>query len=147
MRVLIIALILSQLLFGCSPASQEPKPQESVVKESVVQESKPQVAQAALSYPETARGEVIDNYFGSSVADPYRWLEDDRSEKTKNWVERQNAVTFSYLDKIPYRDKIKDRLLKIWNYEKVSSPFRKEATLTFIKTMAFRIKPWFTAKK
>jgi len=75
-----------------------------------------------LEYPTTEKGTVVDNYFGTEVADPYRWLEDDLSEETAQWVETQNNVTFKYLDQIPFRDKIKKKLEKIWNYEKVGSP-------------------------
>jgi len=75
-----------------------------------------------LDYPITDKGTVVDNYFGTEVADPYRWLEDDLSEETAQWVEAQNEVTFNYLEQIPFRDKIKDQLEKIWNYEKVGSP-------------------------
>lgn len=77
-----------------------------------------------LTYPETTKGTTIDNYFGNEVADPYRWLEDDRSSKTEDWVRSQNIVTQGYLDHIPYRDQIKDRMTKLWNYEKYSSPTR-----------------------
>lgn len=76
-----------------------------------------------LDYPETKKGDVIDTYFSSEVADPYRWLEDDFSDETKAWVEEQNAFTFDYLDQIPYRKKIEERLKELWNYEKVSAPF------------------------
>ena len=69
-----------------------------------------------LEYPETATIDVVDNYFGVEVADPFRWLEDDNSAETKAWVEAQNAVTFDYLAQIPYRQQIKDRLNEIWNY-------------------------------
>ena len=75
-----------------------------------------------LDYPVTEKGTVVDNYFGTEVVDPYRWLEDDLSEETAQWVEAQNEVTFNYLDQIPFRDKIKKQLEKIWNYEKVGSP-------------------------
>lgn len=75
-----------------------------------------------LKYPITQKGVVVDNYFGIEVADPYRWLEDDLSEETAQWVKAQNKVTFNYLDQIPFRDKIKQRLEKLWNYEKVGSP-------------------------
>ena len=78
----------------------------------------------ALTYPETTKGTTVDNYFGNEVADPYRWLEDDRSSKTEDWVKSQNKVTQGYLDHIPYRDQIKDRMTKLWNYEKYSSPTR-----------------------
>lgn len=74
-------------------------------------------------YPETRMDStVVDDYFGTEIADPYRWLEDDQSEETKDWVERQNAVTFSYLDRIPYRDRVKERLEELWDFEKYGSP-------------------------
>jgi prolyl oligopeptidase len=73
-------------------------------------------------YPETRKGDVVDEYFGTEVADPYRWLEDDLSEETAEWVEAQNEVTFNYLDKIPFRSEIKDRLTEQWNYERISAP-------------------------
>ena len=74
-----------------------------------------------LPYPETPRGEVVDNYFGTEVADPYRWLEDDNSEATAAWVEAENAVTQDYLRQIPYRDAIRERLTELWNYPKQGS--------------------------
>lgn len=75
-----------------------------------------------LEYPTTHKGTVIDNYFGAEIADPYRWLENDLSVETGLWVEAQNKVTFSYLDQIPFRDEIKQRLEELWDYEKVGSP-------------------------
>jgi prolyl oligopeptidase len=78
-----------------------------------------------IAYPKTAKVDHIDDYFGTKVADPYRWLEDDTAAAVAQWVEAQNAVTFSYLEKIPYRDKIKERLTAIWNYPRYSSPFRE----------------------
>jgi prolyl oligopeptidase len=77
-----------------------------------------------MKYPETRKGDVVDNYFGTDVADPYRWLEDDRSTETEAWVVEQNKVTRSYLEKIPFRDQIKERLTQIWNYEKYTAPTR-----------------------
>jgi prolyl oligopeptidase len=79
---------------------------------------------AKLDYPVTKKVDQVDDYFGTKVADPYRWLEDDNAEDTKAWVEAQNAVTFGYLDTIPYRPKIKERLTEIFNYPRYSSPFR-----------------------
>ena len=78
-----------------------------------------------IAYPDTQRGDVVDTYFGSEVADPYRWLEDDLSDETGEWVKQQNKVTFEYLDKIPYRNELKQRLEKLWNYEKVRAPFNE----------------------
>jgi len=86
-----------------------------------------------LDYPETKKGEVVDTYFGEEVADPYRWLEDDRSEETGKWVKAQNKVTFDYLDKIPYRKDLEDRLTELWNYEKVGAPFVRGEYTYFYK--------------
>ena len=76
-----------------------------------------------LKYPETQKGETVDVYFGTKVNDPYRWLEDDRSAETAAWVTAQNKVTYGYLEQIPFRDELKNRLEKLWNYEKISAPF------------------------
>lgn len=84
-------------------------------------------ASAQLTYPPTKKVDVSDNYFGTTIADPYRWLEDDNSEETKNWVQQQNAITSTYLSGIPYRDKVKSRLAVLWNYPKYGSP-RKEGS-------------------
>ena len=73
-------------------------------------------------YPETAKTNQVDDYRGIKVADPYRWLEDDNSPQTKAWVEAQNKVTFGYLDQIPERKQIKERLTKLWNYERYGIP-------------------------
>ncbi len=84
-----------------------------------------------LPYPEAERGDVVDNYFGTEVADPYRWLEDDNSEATAAWVKAENEVTFDYLSKIPFREAIKERLTELWNYPKESAPTRKGDWLYF----------------
>jgi len=78
-----------------------------------------------LIYPETKTVEVEDEYFGTVVKDPYRWLEDDNSAETAEWVKQQNELTFGYLATIPYREKMKERLTKIWDYPKVSAPSKK----------------------
>jgi prolyl oligopeptidase len=88
---------------------------------------------AQIEYPISAKGDVVDTYHGKEVPDPYRWLEDDRSEFTKDWVARQNKVTFEYLDKIPYRQQWKERLEEINNYAKYSSPFRNGEYFYFYK--------------
>jgi prolyl oligopeptidase len=75
-----------------------------------------------LEYPTTKKGDVIDTYFGTKVPDPYNWLEDDKSAETTAWVKEQNKLTFSYLEKIPYRQELKSRLEKMWNYEKYTAP-------------------------
>ena len=88
---------------------------------------------AQLQYPETKKGETVEDYHGTKVADPYRWLEDDNSEDTKAWVKAQNKVTFDYLATIPQRDKIKKRLEELWNYPRYSSPFKKAQYYYYFK--------------
>ena len=87
----------------------------------------------SLDYPETKKGAVVDTYFGETVADPYRWLEDDMSEETAQWVKTQNKLTFSYLEQVPYRDTLKQRLEKLMNYEKISAPFTEGDYTYFYK--------------
>jgi len=84
----------------------------------------------AITYPETKKTDTVDVYFDTEVKDPYRWLEDDMSNETAEWVEAQNKVTFEFLDQIPYREELKNRLEKLWNYEKFSAPF-KEGDYTY----------------
>jgi prolyl oligopeptidase len=92
-----------------------------------------QKAGARLSYPATKKVDQVDDYFGTKVADPYRWLEDDNAEEVKQWVQAENAVTFGYLETIPFRSKIKDRLTEIFNYPRYSSPFRAGEFYFFYK--------------
>lgn len=105
------------LLSACSPPQQQ--------TETAVD--------SQLTYPVTVRGNVTDEYFGTIVADPYRWLEDDRSAETEAWVKAQNEVTFGYLEQIPYRQQIKDRLAELWNYEKIGAPFKEGKYTYFYK--------------
>jgi prolyl oligopeptidase len=86
-----------------------------------------------LPYPQTKKVDTTDNYFGTKIADPYRWLEDDNSAETKQWVEAENKVTYDYLGKIPFRQQIKDRLTKVWNYEKCTAPFKRGKYYFFYK--------------
>ena len=83
-----------------------------------------------IKYPATRKADNVDTYFGTKINDPYRWLEDDRSEETAAWVKAENEVTFAYLNKIPFRDAIRARLEKLWNYERISAPF-KEGDYTY----------------
>ena len=78
-----------------------------------------------LTYPTTRKGDQVDNYHGVTVADPYRWLEDLDSEETRNWVESQNKLTNGFLNDIPVRAKIRERLTRLWNYERFGVPFRE----------------------
>jgi prolyl oligopeptidase len=89
----------------------------------------------ALSYPETRKGDVVDDYHGTRVADPYRWLEEDArvSEEVRAWIEAQNALSFSYLDSLPNRDRIKERLTDLIDYERFSTPFTNAGRYYYLR--------------
>src|SRR5437899_2425038 len=93
----------------------------------------PVVDAQGLAYPKTVKGTQTDDYFGTTVADPYRWLEDENSPETAAWVAAQNKLTFDYLAKVPYRALVRARLDKIYNYPKYSPPFRKRTNFFFYK--------------
>jgi prolyl oligopeptidase len=93
----------------------------------------PSILVAQVLYPETKKDSTTDNYHGTKVADPYRWLENDNSEETKSWVTEQNKVTFGYLDKISYRADWLKRMEEINNYPKYSSPSKKNEYFYFSK--------------
>ncbi|MAE85797.1 MAG: S9 family peptidase [Flammeovirgaceae bacterium] len=103
MKKLIIPLCLGTLL-ACGPQKNE------------------ETTAVDLTYPQTAKVDTVDTYFGTEVPDPYRWLEDDLSQETGQWVKDQNKVTFAYLNNIPFRDQLKDRLQTLFDYERVSAP-------------------------
>ena len=86
-----------------------------------------------INYPQTPKGETVDVYFDTKVSDPYRWLEDDKSSETATWVKAENKVTYDYLDKIPFRNALKTRLEKLWNYEKISAPFKEGNFIYYYK--------------
>nr|WP_315161539.1 prolyl oligopeptidase family serine peptidase [uncultured Flavobacterium sp.] len=86
--------------------------------------------QKPVIYPTTSKGETVDVYFDTKLSDPYRWLEDDKSAETGAWVKAQNEVTYGYLAQIPFRDALKARMEKLWNYEKIGAPF-KEGNFTY----------------
>jgi len=86
--------------------------------------------QGKMQYPQTKKGQTVDVYFDTKVSDPYRWLEDDKSAETGAWVKAENEVTYGYLDKIPFRNELKARMEKLWNYEKIGAPF-KEGKFTY----------------
>jgi prolyl oligopeptidase len=87
----------------------------------------------AGKYPVTNKVDSVDTYFGEKVPDPYRWLENDTTKETADWVKSENEVTFAYLKSIPYRDKIKKRLEAIYNYERLSAPFKEGDYYYFYK--------------
>ena len=85
----------------------------------------PNTAPTKIQYPKTKKVDQIDDYHGTKVADPYRWLEDPDAADTRQWVQDENKITFSYLEKIPARQQIKDRMTKLMNYERYSVPFHE----------------------
>ena len=86
-----------------------------------------------IEYPKTKKVDQVDDYHGTKVADPYRWLEDDNSAETKAWVEAQNKVTFDYLNTIPEREMLKKRLTELWDYAKYSAPFKEGGKYFYYK--------------
>ena len=112
-------LFLAFLVFSCIFSCQNADPEAS--------------AKELLTYPETKAVDTVTTYFGTEVADPYRWLEDDMSAETGEWVKNQNKVTFSYLEEIPFRTALKERLEKLWNYEKISAPFKEGSDTYYSK--------------
>ncbi|MBF9237014.1 S9 family peptidase [Hymenobacter sp. BT683] len=98
--------------------------------------SAPAFAQAPikmLPYPQTKKVDTVTTYFGTKVADPYRWLENDQAPDTKSWVQEENKVTQGYLAQIPYRDAIRKRLETLWNYEKYGAPYKEGKYTYFTK--------------
>jgi len=93
----------------------------------------PSASSTKLVYPVTKKVALIENLHGTPVPDPYRWLEDDNSAETKAWVEAQNKVTFAYLEQIPARAKLKERLTKLWNYERYGTPTKEGGRYVFSK--------------
>ncbi len=87
----------------------------------------------SIQYPPTQKGDVKDSYFGTEVEDPYRWLEDDNSPETAEWVKAQNQLTFGYLETLPYREEIKTRLTELWDYPKYETPFKEAGKYFFYK--------------
>ncbi|PXX31340.1 prolyl oligopeptidase family protein [Arenibacter sp. ARW7G5Y1] len=113
MKTFILIPLAGILMLACEPAQK---------KDTVI-----------LKYPNTKKTDSVDTYFGTKVPDPFRWLEDDRSPETENWVQLQNETTFNYLDKIPYRRELKKRLEQLWNFEKLGSPFKEGDYIYFFK--------------
>src|SRR5262249_44703931 len=89
----------------------------------------------ALKYPETRRGDQVEDYHGTKVADPFRWLEDDvrKSKEVAEWVEAQNKITFAYLESIPERRRIRQRMTELWNYPRYSAPHKEGNKYFFSK--------------
>jgi len=120
---LICILVLSVVMTACNS------------EEGTTEETKTQTEMLPIpvSYPETKKVDVTVDYHGTEMTDPYRWLEDDMSDETKAWVTAQNKATFGYLDQIPFRENIRQRMEDLWNYPKYSAPFKKGGNYYFYK--------------
>lgn len=129
MKKQILLSLFALSLFACN---QGKKPAEKIT---------------LMKYPETKKDDTKDNYFGTTIADPYRWLENDTSAETKAWVIAENKVTQNYLDQIPYRADIKKLLTEIWNYPKESAPFKVGEYYFFTKNDGLQNQSiWFIKK-
>lgn len=106
-----------------------------VASASILACNAPQQQEETMTYvyPETRQVEVVDTFFGTPVADPYRWLEDDLDPETRKWIDAQNNLTFDHLNTIPFRKALRERVEKIWNYERFSAPFTEGAYTYFYK--------------
>jgi len=124
MKKLFQIALLGVFIFSCNERSDKNQAQTDNMNAET---------STAYEYPDVTKEDATDEYFGVQVADPYRWLEDDNSVDTKAWVKKQNDLTFSYLDDIPYRDAIAERLTKVWNYERYSTPFKENGKYYFFK--------------
>lgn len=117
-----LAATIPLLIISCNSGKQAPNLEMTDFK------------QIPVTYPLSKKDTtVVDDYFGTKIKDPYRWLEDDQSAETKEWVTRENIVANGYLSQIPYRDKIKKRLEEIFNFEKYSTPFKEGNKYYFFK--------------
>jgi prolyl oligopeptidase len=128
MKKALFTLITASLFFACKQSDQN-------TSENMSYPAIP------VTYPATATEEVKDNYFGNEVADPYRWLEVDTAAAVEAWVAEQNKVTFDYLSKIPFRDKIRQRLEELYNYPKFSAPFQVGEFYFFSKNDGLQNQP------
>ena len=124
-KCLLFLIILA--IWGCETKSDS----GSLTSPNVIQ--KVDFKTIPVTYPDVKKDETVDDYHGTAIQDPYRWLEDDNSKATSDWVTSQNKVTFDYLDKIPYRDAIKDRLKDVWNFERFGTPFKEGGKYYYFK--------------
>ena len=113
MRILFLPLLAAVLILGaCQPTTQSTRHENKAATK----------AMSPLTYPVAKTVAQVDDYHGTKVADPYRWLEDLDASDTRAWIEAQNKLTFDYLGRIPGRDRLRQRLTELWNYERYTSP-------------------------
>ncbi|QAA82450.1 S9 family peptidase [Aequorivita sp. H23M31] len=120
MKITFIPTILMLTLIGCKDQNKSDQPAGQ--REPIT-----------VTYPKTKQVDTVDTYFGVEIKDSYRWLEDDRSAETEEWVKEENKVTYDYLSKIPFRGELKKRLSDLWNYEKMGPPFHEGNYTYFYK--------------
>jgi len=120
-RITLAASALTALLVACATAP-EPTPEPAA-----------QPAAPKLAYPPTARGDVVDVYHGVSVADPYRWFEDPTAQATRDWVTAENALAQPYLERLPQRAWLGERLKQLWTYERFGVPLREGGKYFFMR--------------
>jgi len=130
MQRIFLILMMTSILYACQSGEQAANPEAS--GEAV---TTPADRSIALDYPDTRKGDVVDNYHGTEVADPYRWLEDDvrESDAVADWVAAQNEITDRYLDSLPQRESIHARLTGLWNYPRYSVPFSEGGRVFYRK--------------
>lgn len=116
-------------MVGCAGQTHSSKPTAS----AAVMSAPHAAGQPAFAYPAARTEEVSDTYHGTKVADPYRWLEDPDSPESRAWIEAENKITFGYLESIPQRSSIKERLTRLWNYEKYGTPGKEGGRYFYTK--------------
>lgn len=132
--LVVVGTLVSASMMACSPQDEvSPNSKPKMSNTDSQNEHKEESNEISLVYPTTKKGEVIDTYFETAVADPYRWLEDDRSTDTEAWVVKQNKVTQSYLANIPYKEKIAGVVRDLLDYERISAPFTEGDYTYFYK--------------
>ncbi|ALD21949.1 prolyl oligopeptidase family serine peptidase [Hymenobacter sp. DG25A] len=135
MKTSTLCLLTLSALTACSPSRPlgQTTASSTSSETAVSTTTSSPVSRHKLVYPTPRKSNQTDDYHGTSVTDAYRWLEDADSPETKEWVTAENKVTFGYLDKIPFRDKIRERLTQIWNYERYGIPQQEGDYLYFQK--------------
>ncbi len=133
MRTRILAAAASAALLTHCSHTQSPATAEAAAQAQATPAAGKAPASERLTYPVSRKGDVVEDYHGTQVADPYRWLEDADAPETRQWVEAQNALTFGYLEKLPARGRLEARLTELWNYEKYGIPSREGSRYVFTK--------------
>lgn len=141
-RFIIISLVLLFSIVSCSQKTAEaPTKKVAPVQKKVVEKKSAPVIKPKIAYPPAKRGEVVDTYFGTKVADPYRWLENNEDPEVKKWTAAQNKLTATTLDSYPQTKKFAEQLKKIWNYDKMKVPVARGNKLFYRMTKGLQNQP------